>query len=346
MNKGAIIFLILIFLVIVAVIGIFIATQGKIGSNSELVIEMTTTCGGASDTDECLINFVLERNDQTICDEYAVAVINECKQVAENEGRDSASCKEGGVFYRTETLSQKEIHTSECLLQLAKTNRDSSICTVISPTYFKDRCYGVVAIETKDTSLCENLRQEDRYIKKGRGWCITEIAKKTEDATICNDMPGSIILKELCWIELAVIQKDPTVCDVIIDSDALRTLCNVRATGALGDVSLCETIEDNPPFNSHRGNCYIEAVRATGNDALCEMVDGDSFRIHCYAGVAIILNDASYCEQLADRPPATIYQCYTKVAEELKDRTICNEIEDVLSKDQCFDSVREEIMWF
>lgn len=78
--------------------------------------------------------------------------------------------------------------------------------------------------------------------------------------------------------------------------------------------------------------CEIGEAVATNDENWCENADGE-MRDACYSSVAYESSNASLCEEISD----TLYQysCYLSIAEKLQDKTICDKIDEESWKISC-----------
>jgi len=204
-------------------------------------------CLSVSDSDlkdDCLLQAALKTKNLDVCNLISSeGKLNECVENLENY-LPAKSCEE----------LNSETEKSECLMNRAIENEDSSICESIanfdiqgncfssiavsqtnsslcekilaSKISLRDDCFKSIALETEDSGLCENIQSSAKYLS-----CFSSIALSLEEVSVCNYPVKEVIssysnykINELCIKEFALTINDLTYCGRITNSD-LKSAC-------------------------------------------------------------------------------------------------------------------------
>lgn len=147
----------------------------------------------------------------------------------------------GCVKEETEVPSAEEAIPEEPTQ--TKTDDD---CEKITNRFEKGRCYFNIAIETKDSSLCEKTTDEAA--------CYQQIAIETKDISLCKKITKSAS-RDGCYYFIAIETEDASLCEKIINN-IQKTTCYAIVKN---DSSICEEITDS--FG--REICYMNFARRT-----------------------------------------------------------------------------------
>jgi hypothetical protein len=104
----------------------------------------------------------------------------------------------------------------------------------------------------------------------------------------------------------------------------------------------CEIVRDQKTskevmLNDCEKTCEIWESVATNDKNWCEDSD-ESLKNDCYSSVAYETSNYSLCKKISD--VVLQYWCYTSIASKLKDITICNEVAEVTRKKSCEEWVK------
>jgi len=168
------------------------------------------------------------------------------------------------------------LNPSPLLYNLALKTKNEFFCFII-PTFSirktQDNCYLDLAIEKRDINLCDKVTEI--------GFCVEEIAKITEDESICErfNWPG-------CWRELAKAKQDPILCEKINDSEQ-REICYREVAEIKKDSKLCEKI-----VNSwERDQCYYHDFFIENDPTICGKISNKDFQKSCYKKIKTLIED-------------------------------------------------------
>ena len=75
-----------------------------------------------------------------------------------------------------------------CLTEIAKKEKDTAACEQIKDSLKKNFCYRDTAIASGNIDMCGKIKDDWQY-----GLCLTGIAKKNQDAAICQNLQGKFV---------------------------------------------------------------------------------------------------------------------------------------------------------
>ncbi|MEA3342558.1 MAG: hypothetical protein U9Q92_00185 [archaeon] len=197
---------------------------------------------------------------------------------------------------------------------LAWVERNATKCEEIRQLSPKDGefCYMTLAIETKNESLCEGVHDEsicravasrdvercDLIEESDANQCYRFLAFELEDAKLCKKFSRSSFSSRSDTILSceAFITRDPKKCGMI-ESDRDKDECYLRIAAMKGDASICDKVE-----NSHDKNICVPIAKRNVNHPIFKERE-DKYKI-----IAILTEDASYCDGMAD--DGSRDQCY------------------------------------
>ena len=93
-----------------------------------------------------------------------------------------------------------------CLTEIAKKEKDTAVCEQIKDSLKKNFCYRDTAIASGHMDMCGKIKDDWQY-----GLCVTGIAKKNQDAAICQNLQGK--QKGLCIYTVAIDTKNLALCN-------------------------------------------------------------------------------------------------------------------------------------
>lgn len=183
----------------------------------------------------------------------------------------------------------------------ASVKGDSSICDSITG-YKKDSCYQLVALKTKDRSICEKAPNKND--------CLVFVAADYRD---CEIVQGSIE-KDYCYYYVGVKTKDASACNYVIDEE-LSGFCSIILKK---DTSLC----------NGDGSCYTSVAMLSGDSSLCDKVQ----KMHKEVCLVLANRDKSLdCETYKQEQVCEVLAMLTK------DSSICDRLDE--NKDSCYGRV-------
>lgn len=137
---------------------------------------------------------------------------------------------------------QVQAHTSECLHSYAKYKNDISFCNLISNNSYRDSCIlDIKKIIIGDINICNSLNAQD-----SKNFCYGKVAVELKDLSICDKIINSKDGKDSCYTEIATALGDSSICDKIIldeygDKYEINN-CYFNVAKAKQDLSICDKI--------------------------------------------------------------------------------------------------------
>ena len=193
----------------------------------------------------------------------------------------SSGCSERLNTEECNNLGESTYSESNCLVRVARTNKDKSICENIKDKTgcMKDVCYAAVAFDKKSKSICKSLEGECRTEEE----CI-EMIESSKDIESCRSDP-------LCISSYIQLNKDEKFCDTL-DSQSLAADCLEIVARFRRDTNICEKIDQNDV----QRRCYLNIAIETADVNLCDKTGDD--KANCISRVALATLDESYCNLL------------------------------------------------
>ena len=112
-----------------------------------------------------------------------------------------------------------------CYAALATKHDDVSICNAASHEGVRYQCYAIYAERRSNPDVCEEIPSKSADHKGLRDACISDVAKKVGDFTLCEK----------------------------VQTQGLRDSCYWGIAKKTGDTSLCEKIQDNRLKSGYTG---------------------------------------------------------------------------------------------
>lgn len=179
-----------------------------------------------------------------------------------------------GNLHDCESFSD-DITRKNCYIDFASKTNNVSVCSNLLE---KDRafCYSIVAIENKDLSVCDLVREYSQY-------CYSTFATKTNDLSICDKTDKSF--KEFCYANFALKNNNIAVCDVLIGQDKLD--CYVRFAGNTHNLSVCDKLNEKGNITFCYGNFAFYKINfdeeAEGFEQTCNNLSEEEEIERCIA---------------------------------------------------------------
>ncbi len=141
-------------------------------------------------------------------------------------------------------------------------------------------------------------------------------------------------------IQRAVDKGDKGMCLAIKDKDANEELkrknkCLDKVAEKTNDPKACKMIVGDA---NRMNRCFKTVAVGLGKEDICEEINDDKLKMSCFADVGI----ASGNESLCAKEGLSVYdkrECYTEIAKNKKDETICDNIENERSMAECYKEV-------
>lgn len=199
---------------------------------------------------------------------------------------------------------------------------------------------------SKDPLVCNDYKTPQ--IKRD---CLNYFLNRINDVNVCIDWKITDEMRKHCYRTVAQNVNDSAVCEHIQDRKerfscygkidpqtcvseetiSLRDDCYLNAAiTAPPDFSLCRSIESQ----EIRGLCY-DHIKFHQNPDLCKQYIPETHYTYdnCFSSIARETQNISICDYIKDGRWKWI--CYGEVAEALSDSSLCEYIEDEIYKEHC-----------
>ncbi len=227
-------------------------------------------------------------------------------------------------------FGQNFISTSRdnCYTELLENHKRN--CDSIDDSSAQISCYILQAIQTKDASLCSNVKEQGEI-----NWnqiCLTAIKGSEE----CKDLP----IPGICEGYIAIAMQDKSICKKGKESD----FCYFYLSSVMEDKSICEEIDEETTF---KNRCYTNLITSTLDVNLCdrlpgEYVSGISVTQICQEEVKMSKAKLKQNENLCGSSVFS-WSCYQYISIIKQDKTICDKIRDIEVKES-LDPLKEELV--
>lgn len=236
--------------------------------------------------------------------------------------------------------------------------KDLESCVQISDQTILKECIIHYALEKNDLTLCNNLDGDSKDT------CISFIDscyfKKGDDRALCYALSKNdynyCAQNVQCIYDYAKSSNREDGCSVLSDPTQVL-VCNSLATksdkckDALNpsSVNYCYSewaIQKDDSFycgmitqkaSIPAEDCYSHFAVKEKDPAYCEKVDiVNNFRWSCLTDYAIETGEVAGCEAIEEYVTVSKTNCYLKLAKAINDPRICEYLDDVSAKNQCY----------
>lgn len=137
------------------------------------------------------------------------------------------------------------------------------------------------------------------FVKGMQDSCIFRVALDTSNVAYCKQIKDSYVdvansRKNKCILNVARDLGDTNICYQITNDNQRQGDCVRYIAENKGDLSICET----PGVD--RDMCYSNIARGgreNGNPEICNYIDNNEAKYHCYSIIAIDKKDPTICEK-------------------------------------------------
>lgn len=198
-----------------------------------------------------------------------------------------------------------------CYSGIAIETKDAGLCEKIINNALKNTCYATV---TRDVNICEKITEPYHLIEYLRGNCYEGVAIETKDSGLCEKI-GEKAIKDVCFLKVALEAKDVSVCEKITDQirfQASKDMCFSKIAIETKDISLCEKMGDDlkksicyalVTNNANRcdrdDRCYFRVAIETKDSNLCIKITNSNIQDQCYMNIARDTKDSSLCKKIS-----------------------------------------------
>jgi len=170
--------------------------------------------------------------------------------------------------------------------------------------------------------------------KEERTW-TPESATSIAETSNCDQYYGEdISAKEYCYKQVGVTVRDESACEMITNtiaaSDCYRELAEIKQ-----DLTLCEPVQANV-----KDLCYQSVARVSNIPEDCLGISEEWDRWKCLEEMGIKNNDVEACT-LSESIPRL--KCFSKVASNKEDYTLCDSLSEQDGKAECYGMVAKAI---
>ena len=245
--------------------------------------------------------------------------INECLAEPADVNKDACLLQAAKTLRNSEPCTKTVVMSAdECLLKFATQFSMDAECEKISSVSLEDDCYSAIGIKKSSAPVCEKIRD---ITKKNS--CLSQIALRRNNVEVCKQISDSRT-RYGCFATVGDKKNDLAICDLIPqdyikDGKKLRDACYISTGQKVPAV--CLVYEDYNDF----AKCYNGIKHEDRVDALCDRLNGDEAKAECYSDVALNEEDYEACGQISD---STLRDsCYVRVIDEgIVTSEMCDEL--------------------
>lgn len=190
-------------------------------------------CNKLSNTkgvEQCLSSVAdsVETCESIISSQYASKYKNECFFKLAQSTNNTEVCELISIDYQ-ESIYSSTYRQDDCYFGIAKKDMDYKICSNISDSKTKNRCYQEVGILSSDPEACSKIVGYQLG-----GWlCYKDIAVEKKDISICNGFndtdPNDQYSAEKCrnhyYWNIAEETGDTSICNKVVNDDSFKEQC-------------------------------------------------------------------------------------------------------------------------
>ncbi|MFH1521225.1 MAG: hypothetical protein ABID61_06270 [Candidatus Micrarchaeota archaeon] len=223
--------------------------------NPDYCFALKTNDSSRCDSDDCLLNYSLTKNDATTCNSISIEVISKaCTSVLTSNDLCAAFSKDSERDYCYQLFSIYKNDYYSC----------TQIDNLESP-YALD-CYSYFAIIQNNLEICDALSLNQRWN------CYSIHALATGDLDGCSEIHTLATSSRFtCAFDFALKYGDPAACNVIEDISAKKVCYQgaiiYNATNLdwhnCGDVAMIDW----------SNKCYNEAAKLANDVSICDMIE-------------------------------------------------------------------------
>lgn len=244
---------------------------------------------------ECVTGKSVTANDASLCNinRYANPQSrNECRIKVSEKATNPSICHEieDGAGRNPESFKY------QCFANIAINTKNYSLCNDLKESSYRNECYGVIANRINDLNICNKVSNEPSQFSD----CVENIAINTNNRDLCEKVDGEN--KKSCYLSfdlnLSKTSKDTAICDKIKSSgwgSVQIGFCLTNVAEYTGNYSLCENIKD---YSNYRDICYVAVSRKSTNINICKIIKKPEEISDCIANIAINTGNRNLCEDV------------------------------------------------
>lgn len=166
------------------------------------------------------------------------------------------------------------------------------------------------------------------------------LANEQKSLRFCKRIQDESI-RDYCYSDMADRFQDYKLCEKHISDESTKDICIYENIVIKNDFfDLCDRINGN----KLKYHCYIKYARENREISICEKINietGKSSKDECYEQMSIKLKDSSLCEKISVKTGfASQDSCYYFVFLSTQDVTNCANILEKWQRNQCFKEAR------
>lgn len=283
-------------------------------------LNFCTTLADFYDKFICYSSLALNKNDFSICDKAPSEIIDTCYSVVIEKTGNSDDCdkfKDGEYKYNCykkfkknisldfcETIKNSVFAYDDCLQEVAIEKKDTKICDKI--THYdgeakgSEICYQQIYINNNDTASCAKLSNNENLQEE----CFSAIALNKEDPFICKNIKSEYTDERDCVTDIAIKKEDISICKMEKESD--MRYCYEKLAIKKNDMSICQKIEEDKS-----DSCYYYFInKAKFDNSICTSIK-ETLQDYCYRLTALENINHLSCGSLKNE--AEKNACYAKI---------------------------------
>jgi len=309
------------------------------------------------------------------------ANIKNDERIKNNEAELINSIKENGIDGCIALLSTKEHRDNIddiCTLEYSKYKLDYNSCFDIKIDYYKTKCFGYIAQESKDISICEYIGKP-KSDSSAMQYCIIDIIREknisndnifdtsqcynikdnyikeecimsfTADFNECYNLDGynnynEISFKDRCINRVSGRKVNELNISLSEQKSDFYHCENIKKTGVVMDNCFLNLATNKEQCDSitdvyTKEKCYISIAKKNNDPSICLFTDGnDTF--HCFSP---LINEIKQCEEMNNnfKNQAQKDRCLLVVAQKTLDASLCNIIITKDVQESCNNAIKK-----
>ena len=188
--------------------------------------------------------------------------------------------------------------SAACVLQLATSTRNASMCSSLTGTYLS-RCYSEIANETSNYATCAPLSAVNQSVYSS---CILPIAISADEPSACGNLQDPY--ESECMLKIATARENLSACGFLagINNTVCRSAINMSNALSLSSPSMCAYTSDQA--NADLLRSILSYSRLNESNAIDVVIAAEaanaSARDVCYSILAMQSGTLSQCKSVSN----------------------------------------------
>lgn len=274
----------------------------------------------------CVNDFALIGNDAAICEALEGADRTECAEKINPPCMNISDLAEQGLCLARRYGDVKYCGANtQCILSYATERGDVEACGQLGSDAESYACRSVVG-NTNECSLLSGLYTLD--------YCYQLLAQYSNDFAYC-DYVSTGAYKSNCYLSAAIAKDDKTYCE----KNDLEYIwkCYSNYSVETGDIQGCFEIDKYA--SGTKDSCLNDYAKKYSDPSACNNLSTIYIRTNCYAEVILAATNLSVAKCDAVSQPSWRDKCFTYLAKNSGDISVCNYVVDDSERSRCDDAV-------